>query len=183
MRQKLQRHSSSQPRVLGLVHHSHAAATPLLHNFVMGYRLTNHRASTLRAVILGAPSLPSQLHVPHVSKLFRNVPFLTSIEMSPFFVLYLFLLLSTLALEKFFASKPQERRSSTRSNYGIPVFLSCWLGWSSRCLCEPKLRLAVSVTVETVKPSRQTRTWLDPKVLGVGRRGLCCRFMVASKRL
>src|SRR6516164_7039278 len=106
MRQKLQRHSSSQPRVLGLVHHSHAAATQLLHNFVMGYRLTNHRASTLRAVILGAPSLPSQLHVPHVSKLFRNVPFLTSIEMSPFFVLYLFLLLSTLARKLLLQDSP-----------------------------------------------------------------------------
>ena len=57
-----------------------------------------------------------------LSKLVRNVPFLTSIEMSPFFVLYLFLLLSAVALEKFLASKPQERRSSSRSTYGIPVF-------------------------------------------------------------
>jgi hypothetical protein len=63
-----------------------------------------------------------------LSKLVRNVPFLTSIEMSPFFVLYLFLLLSAVALEKFLASKPRERRSSSRSTYGIPVFLSCWLG-------------------------------------------------------
>src|SRR6516164_8451385 len=63
-----------------------------------------------------------------MSKVVRNVPFLTSIEMSPFFVLYLFLLLSAVALEKFLASKPQERRSSSRSTYGIPVFLSCWLG-------------------------------------------------------
>jgi len=42
--------------------------------------------------------------------------------MSPFFVLCLFLLLSAVALEKFLASKPQERRSSSRSTYGIPVF-------------------------------------------------------------
>src|SRR5215469_10167858 len=52
----------------------------------------------------------------------------SSLEMSPFFVLYLFLLLSAVALEKFLFSKPQERRSSSRSTYGIPVFLPCWLG-------------------------------------------------------
>ena len=42
--------------------------------------------------------------------------------MSPFFVLYLFLLLSAVALEKFLASKPQERRSSSLSTYGILFF-------------------------------------------------------------
>src|SRR3974390_2566906 len=35
--------------------------------------------------------------------------------MSPFFVLYFFLLFSAVALEKVLASKPQERRSSSRS--------------------------------------------------------------------
>ena len=54
-----------------------------------------------------------------MSKLLRNVPFLTSIEMSPFFVLYFFLLFSAVALEKVLASKPQERRSSSRSTYGM----------------------------------------------------------------
>ena len=45
-----------------------------------------------------AKSITRSLHVPYMlSKLLRNVPFLTSIKMSPFFVLYLFLLRSAVA--------------------------------------------------------------------------------------
>jgi hypothetical protein len=42
-----------------------------------------------------------------VSKLFRNVPFLTSIEVSPFFVLYLFVLLLAVSLENFSLASPR----------------------------------------------------------------------------
>jgi len=42
--------------------------------------------------------------------------------MSPFFVFVPLLLLSAVALEKFLASKPQERRSSSLSTYGILFF-------------------------------------------------------------
>ena len=60
--------------------------------------------SNCQSSIEMSPSLPDIL--------VRNVPF---------FCFGLFLLLSAVALEKFLASKPQERRSSSRSTYGIPA--------------------------------------------------------------
>ncbi len=42
-----------------------------------------------------------------MSKLFRNVPFLTSLEMSPFFVLYLFVLFFSVSLENFSLASPR----------------------------------------------------------------------------
>jgi hypothetical protein len=60
-----------------------------------------------------------------VSKLFRNVPFLTSLKMSPFFFSASFSFLGGF-LEKVRARKLQERRFPSRSTYGIPLF--CWPG-------------------------------------------------------
>ncbi len=46
--QELQRHRAAEFGVLGLVHHSHAAATEFARDFVVGKGLPDHRKSNLR---------------------------------------------------------------------------------------------------------------------------------------
>src|SRR5215831_14113021 len=82
--------------------------------------------------------------------------------MSPFFVLYLFLLLSAVALEEFLASKPQERRSSSLSAYGILFFCPVGLARSvalrspqgealrAKCRAKPTRRTGLASSVCTV---------------------------------
>jgi len=109
-----------EANVFGFVDDAHAAAAKFLEDAVVGDGVADEGVGVRHsAAILGCVLRLSQRIEVFLSKLLRNVPFLTSIEMSPFFVLYFFLLFSAVALEKVLASKPQERRSSSRSTYGM----------------------------------------------------------------
>jgi len=70
-----------------------------------------------------------QLQYTQMSKLVRNVPFLTSLEMSPFSISAFLFLCELVFLEKSRARGLQDRRSPSRSTWAIPRFAG--LVWSA----------------------------------------------------
>ena len=56
---KLERHKAMQPRVLGLVHHAHAAAAHLLQNAVMRNDLVSHSKMVILRPVVSVPAIRS----------------------------------------------------------------------------------------------------------------------------
>src|SRR6266436_3849624 len=85
LRKEFQRDHTFQTGIFCFVHHAHAATAQLLDDAVVRNDATDHKYDASLSRMLGCAS--SQVNASHydMSSLFRNVPFLTSLEVSLFF--------------------------------------------------------------------------------------------------